>query len=367
VAEAVTHRRADRPGIGPPRSDRATWVIEVAHVVCSDRFAGVERYLTYVAPELAARGHRVTVIGGAPARMRADLGDQVRFVPAATAVDAARALARHRPHHGVVHAHMTDAEAVAVGLRPLTRCPVVATLHFAQRRGQPGLRRTVATTVARGIAAQLAISAFVGERSGVPGAIVLPNGVPDRFPGARDRRPVVLVAQRLEAEKHGDVAIRAWAESGLAASGWRLELAGEGHEAAALGALARQLDVARSVDVLGSVDDLPDRMASAGIFLASAPAEPFGLSVVEAMCASLPVVAAAGGAHRETVGLATPELLFPTGDATAAARLLRALADDAERRAAAGAAGRRVYEQRFTVEAHVDRLEQVYAQVRGAS
>ncbi len=346
-------------------------MIDVAHVVCSDRFAGVERYITYVAPALAARGHRVTVIGGDPARMRDALGGAVEFVPATTPWDAARALARHRPRRdgGMVHAHMSDAEAVAVGLRPLTRSPVVATLHFAQPRGRSGWRRTVATTVARGIRTQIAISAFVAVRSDGRAVVVIPNGVPDiaRPDIARPaphRRPIVLVAQRLEAEKDGATVIRAWAASGLGATGWRLEVAGAGVELAAVLDFAREHEVEASIDFVGAVDDLPDRMARASIFFASAPAEPFGLSVVEAMCCSLPVVAADGGAHRETVGRASPELLFAPGDADAAADRLRALAGDEDHRVRAGRAGRQAYEQRFTIEAHVDRLEAVYEQVR---
>ncbi len=30
--------------------------MRIRHLVCTDNFAGVERYLTYVAPELARRG-----------------------------------------------------------------------------------------------------------------------------------------------------------------------------------------------------------------------------------------------------------------------------------------------------------------------
>ena len=75
-------------------------------------------------------------------------------------------------------------------------------------------------------------------------------------------------------------------------------------------------------------------LASSSVVLAPAPAEPFGLSVVEAMAHGLAVVAAEGGAHTETVGddgcssrRATP----------AAARALVRLADD---RASAAGRGR---------------------------
>lgn len=352
-------------GAGHGHADRVSSVLDITHVVCSDRFAGVERYITYVAPVLAARGHRVTVIGGETDRMRADLGADVRFVPARTPVDAARALLAHRPGRGLVHAHMTDAETVAVGLRPLTRAPVVATLHFAKPRGRRGVRRVVATAVARGLGAQIAVSRFVAERSQADGAVVILTGVPDHAASDRTRDPVVLVAQRLEPEKRGDLAILAWARSGLATLGWRLEIVGEGREQASLRVLSRHLGVEQSIEFAGSVTDLPDRMGRASIFLATTPIEAFGLSVVEAMCSSLPVIAADGGAHRETVGRAAPELLFPVDDADQAADLLRTLASDTDRRASIGAALRRSYESDFTIDAHVDQLEVVYRQALG--
>src|SRR4051795_12989516 len=48
--------------------------VRVLHVVSSPRFAGVERYITNVTPELAARGCEVTVAGGRTEAMRSLLG-----------------------------------------------------------------------------------------------------------------------------------------------------------------------------------------------------------------------------------------------------------------------------------------------------
>ncbi len=47
--------------------------LSVAHVVVTDAFAGVERYVCQVAGELAGRGHRVLTVGGDQLRMRAEL------------------------------------------------------------------------------------------------------------------------------------------------------------------------------------------------------------------------------------------------------------------------------------------------------
>ena len=56
--------------------------LSVAHVVVTDAFAGVERYVCQVAEELDRRGHRLSAIGGDPVRMRSELPDAVTNRPA---------------------------------------------------------------------------------------------------------------------------------------------------------------------------------------------------------------------------------------------------------------------------------------------
>ncbi len=284
--------------------------MQIRHLVCTDNFAGVERYLTYVAPELVRRGHGVEVVGGAPAPMRAALaGTGVVHRAATTMAQVARANLRG-PRPDVVHAHMTAADAAAALTRPLIRRPVVSTLHFAHGRGHSAATRALYRALRPAITYEVAISRYVADAAG--GEVIL-NGIPDVGPppDPADRRPVVLMAQRLEAEKRTDVALRAWQRSGLATRGWELHLAGEGAERARLADLARDLGVDASVRFLGRVDDVPERMRRASLFLATADAEPFGLAVVEAMAAALPAVAADAGGHRETIGSATPETLYP--------------------------------------------------------
>lgn len=325
----------------------------VVHAVRSDAFAGVERYICDVANELSSRGWVVQVVGGAPERMRKELHGSVGFQEAATTREVAFALRRCRGA-GLVHAHMTAAEAAAVVTRPLTRAKVVSTRHFAQRRGSSGPARMLAGGLARGLALELAISDFVAravERE-VP---VLLNGVRNEPLAEPSRR--VLVMQRWESEKETATAIRAFRLSGLAEQGWTLRLAGRGKEETALRALVEELALTDAVD-MGFASDPAAVRAEGGIFLATAPSEPFGLSVVEAMAAGLPVLAADGGAHRETVG-ATGRY-FPPGDAEQCAAELRHLAEDEQLRRTLGIEGQERQRQFLTVSAHVDQLQHWY-------
>ncbi len=342
--------------------------MRIRHLVCTDNFAGVERLVTTASTELARRGHRVEVVGGHAASMNAALaGTTVRFV-AAPSTRAALVAAKGLGSTDVVHAHMTGSDLVAIATRALWRAPVVSTLHFAQPRGHSLLTRVLTSVVPRLVTAEIAVSDFVARRVGGAPAVIV-NGVPDpapqRRPSATDRDRVVLVAQRLEAEKATEVALEAFARSALAADGWQLHVAGTGSQIGELRSAAQRLGIGDATSFLGRVDDLEIRMSRAALLLAPAPAEPFGLSVVEAMAAGLPVIAAGAGGHLGTVGSATPETLFDAGDVAAAADLLRRYAEDPASRDELAARGRARYETAFTIEAHVDALERCYAELVG--
>jgi glycosyltransferase involved in cell wall biosynthesis len=342
--------------------------LQVIQAVRSDAFAGVERYLSYVAPELARRGHEVVVIGGDPERMARALEPAgVAHRPAATTPEVLRLLAR-APKADVVHVHMTAAEVAAAISKPVRRTPIVSTLHFAGPRGRGGPKAVAYRLIVPVLDKEIAISRYVAETSGRR-AEVIPHGVPDPRSmlddRVRAREHVVLMAQRLQPEKGASNAIRAWKASGLDSLGWTLSLAGSGAEEPAIRDLVERLELSSSVDLLGQVDDLPERMARASVFVATTPIEAFGLSVAEAMASGLPIVAADGGGHRELLEHTGGDQLVDCRDVEAFAKALLTLADSATRRDELGQANRRRYEQEYTVEHHVDRLEAVYRSVLG--
>jgi glycosyltransferase involved in cell wall biosynthesis len=332
--------------------------LSIAHVVVTDLFAGVERYICQVANELADRGHQVAAFGGDQQRMRIELADEVGCHPASTMPSAAMALIRARAVD-VVHVHMTAAEGAAVMSRPWQRAPILATRHFASERGSSPVARTLAKLTSRSIRCDIAISQFVADHVGGP-TVLIPNGTSIQ-PQAPLEEPTVVMLQRLDTEKDPELGIRAWAMSGLGDRGWQLVIAGTGELRPSLEALTGRLGVAQSVSFAGRIDDTDRFLEGASIFLAPAPREPFGLSVVEAMAHGVPVVAANGGAHIETVADAT--LLFTPGDPGAAAKMLISLSEDPALRATAGA-GLRLRQQRdYSIAHHVDRLEDLYRSV----
>lgn len=337
--------------------------MHIVHLICSDKFAGVERYVGTLAPLQSARGARVTVVGGAEAPMRALLGEAIAFIPAVTVRDAARALRAIAAGVDLVNTHMTAADAAGILGSRGRALPLVSTRHFAAPRGSNPLARRVLGALAGRFAAQISISAFVAGTIGEPSDVVL-SGVADAD-GAPDRERHVLMAQRLEREKDTDSALRAWARTRARGDGWRLRIAGTGAERAALEAAAAQLGLADSVEFLGQRGDVGALMASSGIFLATAPAEPYGLSVAEAMAHALPVVAADGGGHRETAGLVADAALYPPGDVAAAAALIDELAADADRRTSYGRALQDAQRSRLGEQRWADQTVAVYERVLG--
>lgn len=335
--------------------------LRVVQVVCTDAFAGVERYVVTLARGLADRDCWVTVIGGQQSRMADALeGADVRWLPGST---PARAWARllRLGHVDVVHAHMTAAELAGVMSRPVVRAPVVATRHFAQTRGSSPASRLIGRFLTRSLAGQLAISQFVaGTTEGA--SVVVPPGTPrpDHVVGVGEREPVVLVAQRLETEKHTDLALDIWRRSGLAAEGWRLEVVGGGAERAALERQAQALGIGSSCTFFGPRADMELFQERAAVVLAPRPDEPFGLSVVEAMAHGVPVVAAAGGGHLETAGAVPGAALYPPDDLSLAARLLADLAHDPCRRRAYAAQLQDAHRRLFLPERQVADTLAVY-------
>jgi glycosyltransferase involved in cell wall biosynthesis len=100
----------------------------------------------------------------------------------------------------------------------------------------------------------------------------------------------------------------------------RLVILGEGRLEASLKGLAAELGIADRVTFTGQVPGAARYFRAFDLFALSSDHEPFGMVLLEAMVAGVPVVATACGGAREVVEGAG--LLFPLGDAAALADAL---------------------------------------------
>jgi len=188
---------------------------------------------------------------------------------------------------------------------------------------------------------------------------VKPHFVAD--PGPRASPPsashTVLYVGRLAPGKGVDVLLEAWSRRGP--SSLSLSIVGDGPLRAELEQAApsgvRFLGRLPPVEVIAAM-----KTARALVFPSAWP-EPFGMVLVEAMAAGLPVVGSDVGASREVLRPDPSAILVAPG-ADELARAVATLADGevADR---AGARARRRYEQHYTPERNLGLLEACYASV----
>ncbi len=122
------------------------------------------------------------------------------------------------------------------------------------------------------------------------------------------------------------------------------------------------------VEFRGVVDDdeLWAAYARSDVFVAPSRFESFGLIYVEAMMATTPVIALAQGAAVEVIDDGDTGILVGAEDAGELAAAISALVADPTRRAEMGAAGRRRYEEAFSVAAMARGLAGVLGEARPA-
>ncbi|QPN65928.1 glycosyltransferase [Synechococcus sp. CBW1006] len=139
-----------------------------------------------------------------------------------------------------------------------------------------------------------------------------------RAAAARARRPPgdslrVLMVARLDPIKDQATLIRAFAA--VRQPGWQLQLVGDGSERARLEALAAELGLDPAGVFLGRRADIPDLLGQADLFaFSTTAAEGFGIALIEAMAAGLPVIASDVPACREVLLDGVGGVLLEQGD-----------------------------------------------------
>ncbi|MBS1857966.1 MAG: glycosyltransferase family 4 protein [Acidobacteria bacterium] len=197
---------------------------------------------------------------------------------------------------------------------------------------------------------------------------VVHNGVSEVPPGFRatpDSAPArICCVARFAAPKDHTTLLEALAA--LRERAWSLELIGDGPLEDRARRLAARLGIAGRVTFRGYRSDPEAALAACQVFVLPTRSEAFPRSVLEAMRAGLPVVASNVGGVGEAVEDDVTGLLVAPGDPRSLASALDALLGDAELRARLGQAGRRAYEQRFTLERTIERTLGVYRAIMDA-
>ncbi len=343
--------------------------MRVAHVVATAGRSGVESHLTALLPSFDAGDVQARLFVPGPGPLvdalvergfRAETGAPSRKL----AWGEARALARRlRGACDVLHAHGPRAAFWASAVARWARIPrFVCTVHELRWLSlPPGPRRVLWTALegwALGRADRLIVLSSDSERHvrkrfphfgprlvRIAGStpLLLDEPTLPRADTARTAGPVRLLSiGRLDWVKGYDRLLDAVAQAVRAGADLELHVAGDGPLEIVLRQRAADLGLGSRVQWLGGTFDVRDALAGAHLYATATRTETFGIALLEAMAAGLPVVAPAVGGLTDLVENGSSGWLA-TGDDDAAlvrslAEALAALAADPGRRASLGAA-----------------------------
>jgi phosphatidyl-myo-inositol alpha-mannosyltransferase len=339
-----------------------------------DVVGGVQAHVLSLADALRRAGDEVLVLGPTAVpgvALRTPQGGSVRSVGRTVAVPAngsrapvalgpaaaarTRALLR-RAAPDVVHVHEPLVPLVGPAAVLATDAPLVLTFHATAEGGTlprlyRALRAPARPIVARGdalTAVSPVAAAFHGHMLGIePDRItIVPNGVDvarfsdaARALGARgiaDRAPDaqrIVFLGRLEHRKGADVAVRAFRMLAADRPGLRLRILGDGPSRATIERLAADAPdhVAARLELAGRVDPvaLPRLLADADVaVLPARGGESFGIVLLEAMAAGVPIVATDIPGYRAVARHDREALLVAPDDPHALAGAVGRILDD---------------------------------------
>ena len=288
--------------------------------------------------------------------------------------DIVRAIRSERPD--LVHTHLVHADVYGGAAARLLRIPSLSTRHNDDRYLLGPFRyvdRAFARPTRRLIAISDAVRSFLERAGHDPAKLVtihygldeLPAAPSDPAPeaaGVPPGAPLAVAVGRLIAQKDHATLLRAFALVHARLPQATLAILGSGPLEAEIRALAAELGLQGAV-VLPGRTEIRDWLERADVFAHSSRWEGFGIVLLEAMLAGLPVVATRVSAVPEVVVDDETGLLVEPGDHAGLAAHLEALLIDPERAAALGEAGRKRALREFSVGRMAERTLALYHEV----
>ena len=312
--------------------------------VCSvTTFGGGERHLADLSHALVDLGHEVYAASVPGSPLSAELSflnkeSMWQLSRRNYAKNVASLAGLIRAHDiEIVHAHAArDYHLAALSVKLASRGRLVLTRHtlFPMKR----INKLVLSGANRVIAVSQAVAKSI-RQSGVvePSKItVIHNGIDvDRFAQSSTTASRILVGTvgHLAPIKGHDVFIRAAALISARRPDVRFVIIGEDKSPQmdfrrSLEKLIAELDVDDTVDLPGWRDDIDAALSSLTLFVSPARSEPFGLAIVEAMAAGLPIVATRSEGALEIIDDGETGKLVPVDDPEALAVAINDLLDN---------------------------------------
>ena len=285
----------------------------------------------------------------------------------------------------LIHAHQYGAFFYAAMARfPFRHPPILLTDHgrdFPDRALRSHILANRVLLAERdrlvGVGANVRVAMIDNEGFPADRVGVVYNGInTDLFAGVNEHRAlmrrelgidpgdfVILQAARLQPIKDHATAIRAMARVVRSLGEVRLLIAGEGGLASEIDSLINQLGLGDHVRLLGRRTDIDRLLGAADAALLSSVSEGIPLSLIEAMAASLPVVATRVGGIPDVVEEGRSGFLVPAGDDEAMAERILRLARNSALSQQLGEAGCARAAALFSEERMVAEYDQMYREM----
>ncbi|NUT55962.1 MAG: glycosyltransferase family 4 protein [Thermoleophilia bacterium] len=285
--------------------------------------------------------------------------------------DVVRAVRAESPD--LLHTHLVHGDVYGSIAGSLTRTPFLSTRHnddryllgpfrYVDRAFARGARRLIAISDAVRVFLERAghdPEKLVTVRYGLDELPAAPSAPTPEQAGIPDGAPLAVAVGRLIAQKDHPTLLRAFALVREQLPEARLAILGSGPLESETRALVRELGLGEAV-VLPGRTDIRDWLERADVFVHTSRWEGFGIVLLEAMLAGLPIVATRVSAVPEVVVPGETGALVEAGDVAGVARELAGLLANPARARELGEAGRRRARSEFSVARMADRTIEVY-------
>jgi len=272
----------------------------------------------------------------------------------------------------VIHAHNAKSLAYCSFAARLARVPAMIYTCHGERFGASRRQNLLFRFTANLVDAAVCVS-HASERRCIKDGVkahrvhTIWNGIDvSRFSyaGPVAGGPVVMVG-RLSPEKDVETLLRAIAIATRQEPTLRLLVAGDGPCLRDLKRTSDELGLAKSVEFLGNVSDVPALLRQASMSVLSSLTEGISLTLLEAMSCGLPVVATRVGGNPEVVAENETGMLVPPRDPEALAAAILRVWRNSELGRRMGLAGRHRVEAHFDVRRMIGRYESLYLAALG--
>jgi sugar transferase (PEP-CTERM/EpsH1 system associated) len=172
--------------------------------------------------------------------------------------------------------------------------------------------------------------------------------------------PIVGTIARLDPEKNHQCLLRAIQKICKELPDVVLLLVGDGSIRGELQSLTASLGIINNVRFLGSRGDIPQILSIFDIFVLSSLREGLPVALIEATAMGIPIVATNVGGNSEVVENGVNGILVSSNDEVGLAKAIVELLRDRELAKKMGKSGRRIFENKFTLDSMVGKYEEIY-------